>query len=365
MGVPLTGVKALVFIAGALSVIAALLFPAVLGGGGGGNAVSGVAVAEIPAPTLALYMEAAATCDGLPWPILAGIGWVETRHARGQIYPPPDMQVDPPIVGPKIGHLAPPDDHAYGPMQFLPSSWKMFGVDANGNGDADPHELPDAIHAAVRHLCPTGTLTDVDAAINAYSGNTSGYLDAVHAKAAEYSALDNPTTAAGPGGVPLPGGWATPTPPGAVRNPSQLREPHHDYPAWDFLIPTGTPIYALRAGQVVSVHTFNANWWTAGCTTSGRNGCSTCGIGLTIVDDLGTRTTYCHGSAIHVSLRQPVAAGQHILDSGDTGRSGTPHLHLEIRTNGTRRCPQPLLVALYTTGTGLDPSTLPTTGCSF
>ena len=34
--------------------------------------------------------------------------------------------------------------------------------------------------------------------------------------------------------------------------------------------------------------------------------------------------------------------------SGNTGRSGTPHLHLEIRTSdGERRCPQPIVAALY------------------
>ena len=51
--------------------------------------------------------------------------------------------------------------------------------------------------------------------------------------------------------------------------------------------------------------------------------------------------------------------------SGNSGRSGTAHLHLEIRTNGTRRCPQPLLESLYHHGVGIDPVTLPTTGCTY
>ena len=86
---------------------------------------------------------------------------------------------------------------------------------------------------------------------------------------------------------------------------------------------------------------------------------------LTIVDDDGHRWTYCHGTNLTVALGDTVTAGQQVLWSGNTGRSGTAHLHLEIRTNGTRRCPQPLLESLYHDGVGLDPATLPTTGCSF
>ncbi len=345
---------------------AALLFPIVMSGGGGGpDPASAIAIVEIPPNTLGWYIEAASSCQGLPWQIVAAIGWSESRHARGETPAAPDHQVSPPIVGPDTG-LKPPDDHAVGPMQFLPSSWAMFGVDANNNGEADPQEIPDAIYAAVRHLCPNGTITDLDTAINAYSGRMDGYLDAIYAKASEYGWLGQLTLSpTGQPGAIVGAGWALPTPASAVQKPSQLREKHHDYPAWDFMIPTGTPIYAIRAGEVVSVHRFNANWWASGCSTQGANGCSTCGVGLTIRDDLGTRTTYCHGSALYVDNGDQVTAGQQILDSGNTGRSGGPHLHLEIRINGTRHCPQPLLVALYEHGAGIDPHTLPTSGCSF
>ena len=54
-----------------------------------------------------------------------------------------------------------------------------------------------------------------------------------------------------------------------------------------------------------------------------------------------------------------------ILWSGNTGRSGAPHVHLEIRAGGEQRCPQPLLQSLYSEGVGLDPATLPTNGCWF
>lgn len=47
---------------------------------------------------------------------------------------------------------------------------------------------------------------------------------------------------------------------------------------------------------------------------------------------------------------------------GDTGNSGAPHLHVEIRTaDGVARCPQPFLLAIHD---GVPPPSLPTTGCT-
>jgi len=96
-------------------------------------------------------------------------------------------------------------------------------------------------------------------------------------------------------------------------------------------------------------------------------GCSTCGIGVTVVDDdAATRWTYCHGDALLVAVGDTVAAGQQLLASGNTGRSSGPHLHLQIRTaDGVLRCPQPLLRSLRDTGVGRDPVGLPSVGCSY
>jgi murein DD-endopeptidase MepM/ murein hydrolase activator NlpD len=168
-------------------------------------------------------------------------------------------------------------------------------------------------------------------------------------------------------GEVLPGDWALPGPRSMIdATVSQLDDPHHDYPAWDWIIPTGTPIYAVRAGTVAGVSAWPHNWWEQGCTTRGVNGCATCGIGLTIVDELGNRWTYCHGSNLRVTRGSQVEAGTLILTSGNTGRSGTPHLHLEIRTaDGDRRCPQQLVASLYRAGNGPDPRSLATAGCDF
>jgi hypothetical protein len=143
------------------------------------------------------------------------------------------------------------------------------------------------------------------------------------------------------------GEWALPGPRELIyANPSALTQPHHDYPAWDWIIPENTPIYAVRGGTVGAVQEWPHNWWAQGCGNN-STGCQTCGIGLTIVDDDGNRWTYCHGTNLTVTLGDAIAAGQQVMWSGNTGRSGTPHVHLEIRTpNGRRRCPQPLLTAL-------------------
>jgi hypothetical protein len=58
------------------------------------------AIADNPAPLIRLYVEAAASCAGLPWQVLAGIGEVESNHGRnGGATVRADGQVEPPIIG--------------------------------------------------------------------------------------------------------------------------------------------------------------------------------------------------------------------------------------------------------------------------
>ncbi|MCB0991499.1 MAG: M23 family metallopeptidase [Acidimicrobiales bacterium] len=87
-------------------------------------------------------------------------------------------------------------------------------------------------------------------------------------------------------------------------------------------------------GTVTRTTPWNRNLRGAGCGTTGSGDCTTCGIGVTITDTDGTRWTYCHGSAINVTNGQLVEAGQPLLTSSNTGRSGTSHLHLEINAGG-------------------------------
>ena len=105
------------------------------------------------------------------------------------------------------------------------------------------------------------------------------------------------------------------------------------------------------------------NWWDQGCGTN-PNGCHTCGIGTTITDSDGNHWTYCHGSAIHVQVGQTVVAGTPILTSGNTGRSGAPHVHIELRTpDGQRQCLGPLLNAIRMTHPAPNVGWLDQAGC--
>jgi murein DD-endopeptidase MepM/ murein hydrolase activator NlpD len=159
-------------------------------------------------------------------------------------------------------------------------------------------------------------------------------------------------------GVALPGGWALPGPKDVLdRTADQINNPHHGYPAWDWSIPVGTPIYAIRGGTVISLTTNPYN-------CAGQTACNKCGLGVIVEDQEATQWTYCHGSAQHVNIGDTVTAGQQILSSGNTGNSTGPHVHIAIRAVGLDRCPQPLIASLYQHSLGLDPQSLPTNGCT-
>jgi murein DD-endopeptidase MepM/ murein hydrolase activator NlpD len=165
----------------------------------------------------------------------------------------------------------------------------------------------------------------------------------------------------------IDGDWSLPGPVALIdQNPNALTNPHAEYPAWDWMIPTGTPIYAIRGGTVTTVRTWAKNWWDQGCRTNGGGDCTTCGIGVTITDPTGVRWTYCHGSQLTTQTGATITAGEQILFSGNSGRSSGPHLHIEIRTPDNQpHCPQPLLNSLYKPHLGIDPTILPTSGCNF
>jgi hypothetical protein len=54
-------------------------------------------------------------------------------------------------------------------MQFMPSTWATWGVDANGDGSADPYDPQDAIFSAARYLRATGMPSDPAGAVFAYN----------------------------------------------------------------------------------------------------------------------------------------------------------------------------------------------------
>ncbi|MDQ2826416.1 MAG: lytic transglycosylase domain-containing protein [Actinomycetota bacterium] len=142
---------------------------------------SALALADIPAPMLALYRRAASTCPGLAWSVLAAVGSVETSHGRAQL---PGVRTGANSAG------------AMGPMQFLAATWTTYGADGDGDGVIDVYNPADAILGAARYLCASGAgqPAGLVAAIWAYN-HADWYVEAVLEVAAGYGA---PSLAAAP-----------------------------------------------------------------------------------------------------------------------------------------------------------------------
>ena len=133
---------------------------------------SAIALRDIPPPYLRLYEQAAARY-GLQWAVLAGIGKVECDDGRDSS---PSCTVEGSVNGAGAG----------GPMQFLPSTWATYGVDADGDGRADRWDPADAIFGAARYLRAAGAPGDYRRAIFAYN-HAQWYVEAVERWARLYA----------------------------------------------------------------------------------------------------------------------------------------------------------------------------------
>src|SRR3712207_4274030 len=94
---------------------------------------------------------------GVRWEILAAINEIETDYGRNL----------------NVSYAG-----ALGWMQFMPATWKAYGVDANGDGRKDPYNPVDAIFAAARYLKAAGADKDLRRAIFAYN-HADWYVDSV------------------------------------------------------------------------------------------------------------------------------------------------------------------------------------------
>ena len=102
---------------------------------------------QIPPFLLPIYQAAGIEYD-VPWQVLAAINEVETDYGR---------------------NLSVSSAGAVGWMQFLPSTWRRWGVDATGSGLADPYNPVDAVFAAARYLNAAGASRNLPRAIYAYN----------------------------------------------------------------------------------------------------------------------------------------------------------------------------------------------------
>jgi hypothetical protein len=121
---------------------------------------------EIPPFLLPIY-QACGTEYGIPWEVLASINKIETGFGT---------------------NLNVSSAGAVGWMQFLPSSWEQFGLDANGDGRKDPYNPVDAICAAAHYLKLAGGDKDLYHAIFAYN-HADWYVQEVLLYARAYGRL--------------------------------------------------------------------------------------------------------------------------------------------------------------------------------
>src|SRR5690242_8320518 len=97
------------------------------------------------------------TLYGVPWQVLAAINKIESNFGT---------------------NMGPSSAGAIGWMQFMPSTWERWGVDADGDGIANPWSPEDAIAAAARYLAASGGGSDISRAVFSYN-HAQWYVDEV------------------------------------------------------------------------------------------------------------------------------------------------------------------------------------------
>ncbi len=150
-------------------------------------------VADIPANYLILYRDAAATCAGLRWSVLAAIGKIESNHGRSTL--------------PGV-HTGANPHGAKGPMQFLQPTFDAVTtrhpLPPGGATPPSPHNPHDAIYTAAAYLCDNGARDnrDLPGAIYTYN-HDHAYVNTVLDTARDYRQA-TPSPSAPPSSSPSP-----------------------------------------------------------------------------------------------------------------------------------------------------------------
>ncbi|MBZ5734798.1 lytic murein transglycosylase [Nocardioides sp. TRM66260-LWL] len=199
-----------------------------VGGADFSEVVARSTTAGIPAVALAAYQRAESVINAadpscnLTWQLVAAIGRVESNHGRfgGNVLNDQGVAT-PGIYGPALdgrkGTTKVTDtdagaldrdrvyDHAVGPMQFIPSTWSVVGVDADDDGQRNPQDIDDAALATAVYLCSgsddLSTTAGQEAAVFRYNHSKS-YVDLVLRimdayASGDYTAVPNTVSAAG------------------------------------------------------------------------------------------------------------------------------------------------------------------------
>lgn len=199
-----------------------------LGNGDATQIVSTASTSGIPSAALSAYQRAETVINAadkscnLTWQLIAAIGRVESNHGRanGNVLDSTGLAV-PGIYGiplngsNKTTEVLDTDagqydndatyDRAVGPMQFIPSTWSVVGVDADGDGVRNPQDIDDAALGTAVYLCSgsddLATAAGQRAAVLRYNHSPS-YVDLVLAimdayLQGDFTSIPNGTVMAG------------------------------------------------------------------------------------------------------------------------------------------------------------------------
>jgi hypothetical protein len=196
---------------------------------------------DLTGDVLAAYTLAVAVSPlgcHLTTPMLAAIGQVESGNLAGRTLD--GHRVSPEILGPVLDGdpyraVADTDagrwdhhqvwDRALGPMQIIPSTWRVVGLDMDGDGVRDPQNIYDSAGAAMAYLCAGGrdlaTSDGLQDAILSYN-DSEDYLRAVLAWKAVFDQAD----LSGMGAVPFVAALAMPSTAPPALGPSPATRTH-------------------------------------------------------------------------------------------------------------------------------------------
>jgi hypothetical protein len=190
--------------------------------------VATASTSGIPSAALSAYQRAETVINAadkscnLTWQLIAAIGRVESNHGRanGNVLDNNGLAV-PGIYGiplngsNKTTEIVDTDagqydndttyDRAVGPMQFIPSTWSVVGVDADGDGVRNPQDVDDAALGTAVYLCSGADDLATDAgrrsAVYRYN-HSEAYVDLVLSimeayTLGDFTSVPNSTVAAG------------------------------------------------------------------------------------------------------------------------------------------------------------------------
>ncbi|MBA2176811.1 M23 family metallopeptidase [Halobacillus locisalis] len=310
-----------------------------------------LAMLDIPPEFIPIYQEAGEEFD-IDWLLLPAIHKKETIFSTLEKPSPVGaighMQFmkctwvgwsHPKCAGSLLGDAAmtPSEYHSL----YNISQYGGYGIDGDGDGKADPHNIDDAIFSAANYLSASmrGSSEEerLRTAIKAYN-RADWYVDDVMAYYASYKNGFNENMV-----VEMDGdtAWMVPH----TKNATSAFNPNRIHPIYKDVRPhngidfasggqnLGQPLLAFRSGTIVASK--ESSGW---------------GNYVVIDHEDGMRTLYAHMNRRGVEVGDEVEAGQFIGELGSTGSSTNPHLHFEIYVNGSPVNPYPYIKSFEPTG---------------